>query len=317
MNGIPQLGDMPTAAKMLAQRAKAHGAAKIVCVGASMGACGAGLYASLMGADLIAFGTELWPNIYAGYSRENLPANLIVDASKLGNPTRALLICGITWLSDAICANHFSKAWKNAEAIYLRNCGHESARFLKDHGILATLLKSFAQGEKATPLLSDIPTLSQSIVDALSPPHPAETNAESLERFALSLQEYLLPGEWLKIGHYLYARKALHPAARFLANFRAKCGEFSEATLLEVMILRKLKRYQDALQMVRRLEKNAVLREQALWYKALLLEQIGEKSGAELTYKTIIDEHSRSAIALGAEERIRTLSSGGTPPLQT
>ncbi|MCM5679017.1 hypothetical protein M8A51_05665 [Schlegelella sp. S2-27] len=308
LNGIPELGDMRTAATALSQRAKAAGASKIICIGASMGACGAALYAALMGAELIAFGTELWPNIYTGFSRENLAPDVRVDPSQLGTPSRALLLCGTTWLSDLICAHHFQRAWPSCRAVYLHNCKHESARFLKDRGVLPLLLEAFIRGESEEAAIAKVKTLPTQTVENLDVPAPAELDDTSLERFAFALSEHLTVGERMKIGTFLYTQKALTPAARYLAGLKAACGDTAEMTLVEVMTLRKLNRYAEALQLLRSIERNPYFREQALWYKALLLEKLGRASDAAAVFQIIVEEHMKSSIANGAKERLKALA---------
>lgn len=308
LSGVPELGNMHEAAAALSQRAKAAGACKIICIGASMGACGAALYAALMGAELIAFGTELWPNMHAGFSRENLAPDVRVDPSQLGAPGRALLLCGTTWLSDLICAHHFQRVWPECRAVYLHNCGHESARFLKDRGVLPLLFEAFIRGESEEAALAKVKTLPAETVVALDVPAPAELDDTSLERFAFALSEHLTVGERMKIGTYLYARKALIPAARYLAELKSVGGDTAEMTLVEVMTLRKLNRCTEALQLLRSIERNPYFREQALWYKALLLEKLGRASDAAAVFRVIVEEHAKSSIANGAKERIKALA---------
>lgn len=305
LKGIPSLGNLGESALALEERARSGGAKRIVCIGASMGAFGAAAIACKTHQELICFGPELWPNIYTGFSRKDLPADVFVDISEFGSPSRSLLVAGMGFPTDVICSSHFNRLWDDSTAIYLPDCGHEAARNLKNRGLLSHLINTFAtKGD-----LSQFTTLSQAhALVNISQVSPRTLDGESLSRFVEEISDKLLVADAMRLAHRLVGQRVFHVALKLFANLRANAGELPEMLLLESTALRKLKRYQESLSVLRTIERHAVLRPHAAFEKAMALEGLGRRAQAISAYKDVVSEFDDHAILRACKARLEALS---------
>ncbi|RYF32538.1 MAG: tetratricopeptide repeat protein [Comamonadaceae bacterium] len=270
-----------------------------------MGAFGAAAMASITGRDLVCFGPELWPNIFTGFSRKDLAPGVACDIGALGKPARALIVAGISSPVDVVCAAHFSKLW-GADVIYLDDCGHEAARELKARGQLEAMLGDFASGRNLDGYLQM--STKGAMVGRAATMAPADLDASTMLTFVTLLSPHLLAADAIRLVHYLVGRKVFLPALRLLEDIRKQFGEIAEMTLAECTALRKLKRYDEAIRLLKRIERHAFLRTHALFEKAMSLEAMGRREEAAATYGLLVREGTEGAIVRASVARIQALA---------
>lgn len=302
LDGITGLGNIKEGASYLHRCATLAGAKRVICIGSSMGAWGAAVFASELECELICFGPELWLNVYSGFSREDLsPTDLRVQSIH-GAPSRSLIVSGIAAPSDIACANYFGKRWPACQTVYVRQCGHETARFLKNNGELENLIAGFAQSRDHVEFECKVLPVSE--VMKFAPPDPSDLNRESLARFAGDLFNYLLVAEQLLTVQHLVARRMFLDAIPLVQRMRNEHGQLPELLLLHATCLRKAKRYQEALNLIALIETAPLFRQQALWLKAQIKEALGVASEANQIYRTLVSEHGKCPIVAAASQKL-------------
>lgn len=305
LNGIPGLGDIKASIEYLRNRAIELEAKKIICIGSSMGAWGAALFASALNAELICFGTELFLNLHSGYSKENLTVAPGFDLQRFGIPKKALMIAGICSPCDVLCINSLSNTWQNSEVLYLRHCGHESARRLKDMGLLELTIEKFINNE--IDMIPEKETIQPSIVSSISP-SISNINKDSLELFCFKLSEHLSLAEKIALCEHLVARRTYHEPANLIENIIEEYGSIPSLLLTYAFCLRKLKRFDKSISVLKKIEHIPLLRQQALFIKAQIIEKIGNKSDALEIYKIIHKEHSKNAVYKAVSVKVESLT---------
>lgn len=287
LDGLPGYGDARESALAIKAKAEAAGAAKIVCIGASMGAFGAAMFGSIMGAEVICFAPELWLNVYTGFSRRDVPGRAL-DITTLGQPARALFVAGISCPSDLICALHFHRAWPNSAALFLPDCGHESARHLKDKEMLAPLLADFCFDRDLAPYRAlSVP---MAVLDACPAVSPGELNATTMAGFVDALAGHLLLADRVRIAARLAGEKCFAAALPLIAKIRGEHGEIPEVHLLDATVHRKQKRFAESIEAVEKIEHHPEFRCEALWLRATALEQLGRLEQALQAYLRVVEE---------------------------
>ncbi|MBA3597496.1 MAG: hypothetical protein H0W40_08965 [Methylibium sp.] len=310
LDGLPGYGDARASALAIKAKAQAAGASKIVCVGASMGAFGAAMFSSIMGAELICFAPELWLNVYTGFSRRDVPGRTL-DIATMGQPSRALFVAGISCPTDLICALHFHRAWPNSEAIFLPDCGHESARHLKDKELLAPLLADFCFGRD----LAQYKALSvpMSILEGCPTVPPKQLNRATMVAFVEALTRHLLLSDRVRMADRLAGEKCFAAAVPLIGKIRAEHGEIAEVHMLDATVHRKQQRHAESIEALQKVEHLPEFRCEALWLRGMALEQLGRVDEALRAYLLLLQEGKGNRewklTAKAAAVRVAALSS--------
>lgn len=303
VNGIPEIGDLQQSIDALKIMCDEAGASRIICIGASMGAFGAALYASRLACELICFGTELYLNVYSGYSVTDLKGYSAISLLSQPHPKRSLIAVGAASLSDLVCAVNFSNQWRHSNLIILNDCGHESARRLKDLGILAELIEDFEAGKSID--LTGSPYFPNEKLSYFPVPSPDQLNAETLGLLSMVIYEHLLINDRLRLAALLVGKKSYKAAISFIQRFRIDCGEIPELLLLEATALFKMHRSSDALQLIKKVERLPAFRHRALSLKAAVLEKVKRVKEALDVQAIITQEHLANSIYMTAVAKVQ------------
>lgn len=271
---------------------KELGDQKIVCIGSSMGAYGAALFACKFELDLICFGPELYLNIYSGFSKSD---NLI-DKPRLdelgSNPARALIFAGLNSPSDVICAAYFSDRWPFCKSIYLRGCGHATGKFLKDRSLLAGVIDRFSRGLDVDDYVSYISHNSAKLSKILLPPQLF--SKESLDQYLeIAMVEFKL-SDLIEICGHLLRRGAYASSIHVLDKVLEMHGPVSEVMLLRAQCLRRLRRDKEALSVFSALKSNQFFGSNAAMGCAMIANRPGDFKAERDEYAALVMRAKRS-----------------------
>tara|TARA_R110001583_G_scaffold127562_1_gene279204 strand:+ start:7304 stop:9442 length:2139 start_codon:yes stop_codon:yes gene_type:complete len=264
---------------------------KVVCIGSSMGAFGAALFAARLDAECICFGPELCINVYSGFSEKDAVSGN-ADFSSL-QPARALLVAGIACQSDTLTSLYYANKWANTEAVIIENCGHESARFLKDNGHLRSLIDDFIQGSDPSAFES-IPTgtLTASI-DVLP---PEQLGRLQIENFYELTKIHVSTFQKLRLAEQLTNKRIFSLAEKILSEYLAEHGPLAEAIFLQAKLFRRMRRDDAALSAFKQLEQNPEYRLQGLWGQSMIHSKLGNETESQRLYQQIITTSTAAPI---------------------
>jgi hypothetical protein len=264
---------------------------RVICIGSSMGAFGAALFATRLDAECICFAPELHINIFGGFSADdNLADNLTFNFQQ---PRRALLVAGLVCPSDALSTLYYREIWQNTDAMILKDCGHEVVPYLKCNGRLASMIDSFIADKRFNNCDTASIEKLRGVIQIVS---PAEISCKHVEHFYEATKGLFTSYCKLRLAEHLTNRKVYDVAHRILSEYLEEHGPLSEAVFLQAKVLRRMRKDNAALSAFKSLELNPEYRLQGLWGQSMIHAKLGNEAEAQRLYQIIIKGASEAPI---------------------
>lgn len=290
LNGLPCWGgEFDASVVRLQELVKLSGAKKVVCIGSSMGAFGAALFASHLNADLICFAPELYLNIYSGFSHSDKLTGALPRLEQKGNPRRAMILAGANSPSDVVCAKYFQKHWPDCQSYVLQSCGHGTARHLKNHGILENVIREFVLGHDVAAILAPL-VVPRDFFSGVNFVEPGSFSVEHLNAYTESIYRKIKLHDVMEICGHLRARGAFSAALTLVERAMADHGPIADLVLLKARCLRRLRRDQEAIDAFTMLELHPEYKKQAYLGKSLVYKKLGELKNLHESYSHLVDD---------------------------
>ncbi len=275
---------------ILNEACKGYGAEKIYCIGSSMGAWGAAYIGEQLGANAtLLFGPELTLNIYSGFSREN---NIDGDFPSLKcSDTKHNIVAGVLCPSDVVNAIYFGR--KNGNSFFcLNDCGHASAKFLKDKGVLRDVIERFVGGGNLD--LSNF-LISPDLLAKLSRDFgcPVSFSEVELSRYADLMHSHDMKlSSSMQVVDHLLGRKLYLVASEWLDRSKIRYSDAEEILYRMCRVNRKMKRFSVAVDLANQLRKSPAYKKLALFELAQIEARLNGECSALSLYKALCEEHS-------------------------
>lgn len=289
INGLPCFdGGFDETLQILQEVIESSGAKKIICIGSSMGAFGASLIACHLQGDLICFAPELSLNIYSGFSKSDNLTGYLPRLEDLNSPRRALIFAGVNSPSDVVCAEFFKNYWPDCKSYLFGNCGHGSAKYLKNHGLLERVIENFVQNIDLTPMLSPLLTHNETLFD-FKFVEPRQFSEDHLISYINAVYTKTKLVNAVEIATHLRSRGAFSASLALVERLIDDHGPLSEFVLLKAQCLRRLRRDNDAIDMFSILQNNQYYRNQAILGLGLVYKRLGRVQEVHDSYSKLVN----------------------------
>jgi len=288
LNGLPCWGnDFDASLLQLQELIASTGAKKIVCIGSSMGAFGAALFASRLHADLICFAPELYLNVYSGFSKSDKLGGDLPRLENKQSPRRALIIAGVNSPSDVVCAKYFQGKWPDSKSYFLNNCGHATGKHLKDHGLLDKVIENFTQGIDVSKLMEPLLSPHELLAD-YNFVEPSLFSNTQLDQYNETVYDGLKLYDTLQICAHLRSRGASASALKLVEKAQKDYGPIAEIILLKAQCFRSMRKHQDAIDTFLVLQSNPQYKRQALLGMSMVYTKLGRMQELHDLYAVIV-----------------------------
>jgi hypothetical protein len=260
----------------------------VVCIGSSMGAYGALLFASGLKCDLICFNPELFLNSHSGISKKDKINSL--SRNYMQGVKRCFFVTDILNPSDTLSVLTVNGFLELSEVLAL-SCGSDVIHYLKAKGCLANLISGFISHEKCD-IFSDF-----SLVSNVNISSSSQVFLESdIHDYCFSIWPLIKTFHKLILIEHLYSRKSINLSYKLITDFINEHGDLPEAVFKKAKILRRLSKYKESLDLFFLLESFPEYRLQGFWGQSMIHEINGDFPKAQIAYKRIMSESVKAPI---------------------
>lgn len=294
VNGISSLGKtLEDSVNKLKELINTNNFSKVVCVGSSMGAFGAALFASRLNAECICFGPELYLGVFGGFSAQDKMHSC--DFFNLFMPRKSLFVAGLGCPTDVLISNYYHNLWDNTVLILLPQSGHETARFLNLKDRLSSLIADFIDN-KCINVDTNLALKKSDVLLKFSLLPPEKINYNIINEYYIDFKDEIISTQKLKLAEHLTNRNIHNIADNILVDFIEVHGPLSEAVFLLAKLRRRMKRNAEALSLFKKLELNPEYRLQGLWGQSMVHQKIDDFKEANRLYELIVKGAGNLAI---------------------
>jgi len=289
MDGIPSLGStLQDSIDFLTDKIEFYKFEKVVCIGSSMGAFGAALFASRLNVACICFGPELSLGVYSGFSAQNKMN--YVDVFEKHQPAHSLFVAGLACPTDTLVSSYYQSLWENSKLIVVPEIGHETARYLKDNNELESLINDYIHG-KVLSKYFDFINEKQEFLSIFSKETPQKISLKVLEDYYQVFKKDIIASQKLWLAEHLTNRNVFSLAEIILQEFISDYGVLNDAVFELAKLYRKMQRFDESLALFKSLELEPEYNVKSLWGQSMVYKKM-TKPGVQFS----IIEGSRTCI---------------------